>query len=84
MAQEQSMEASRALVSREKGNKTSASSSESPGKVFSGGSAAGRKRAGEHGSAREARNPEPLWGPGPPVQLEASRGDDLGGRGGSP
>ena len=78
------MEESRAPGKLEQGHKTSASRSERTGKAPSGSAAARRKRAGEPSSAREARNPEPFWGPGPPILLEASRGDDLGGRGGSP
>ena len=78
------MEESRAPGKLEQGHKTSASSSESPGNALSASAAARLKRAGGPSDAREARNPETFWGPGPPILLEASRGDDLGGRGGSP
>jgi hypothetical protein len=84
MVQERSMEVSRAQGYPEQWSKTTASSSESPGQGSSGGSAAGRKRAGVARSVHEARSPEPSRDSGPPISLEASRGDDLGGRGGSP
>eukprot|EP00972_Heterocapsa_arctica_P094221 13895478-Heterocapsa_arctica.AAC.1 len=61
------MEVSRAQGYPEQWNKTTASSSESPGQANSGGSAAGRKRAGEARSVREARSPESFRGPGPPI-----------------
>ena len=78
------MEEARAPGKFEQGLQPSATSSESPRQALSGCAEARRKRSGEPSSAREARNPEPFWEPGPPILLEASRGDDLGGRGGSP
>eukprot|EP00972_Heterocapsa_arctica_P066814 9858728-Heterocapsa_arctica.AAC.1 len=60
------MEDSRSQGHPEQWRKTRASSSESPGKARTRGTAAGRKRAGESRGAREARSPESIGGPGAP------------------
>eukprot|EP00972_Heterocapsa_arctica_P074734 11028236-Heterocapsa_arctica.AAC.1 len=60
------MEDSRSQAYPEQWRKTTASSSESPGKARTRGTATGRKRASGSRGAREARSPESFRGPGAP------------------